>query len=119
MSNLQGILQLGKDPHSTSPKDWKSFLFVLKHDRDLKKSVLDYYKDVNKRWQKQQRRGSIELWPFFQVSLAHNCSYQFPLKITDPNNKEHILSASSFELMNKWCNCLQMQSYLVRSSQGG
>lgn len=74
---------------------------------------------MNKRWQKQEKRGSIELWPFFQVSLAHNCSYQYPLKVTDPNSKEHFMAAGSFELMNKWCNSLQRQSYLVRSNKGG
>lgn len=114
----QGILQLGKNPHSTSPKDWKAFLFVLKHDQELKKSSLDYYKDGNKRWQKQDRKGSIVLWPYFQVSLAHECSYQYPIKITDPNNKDFYVAAGSFEVMNKWCNSLQRQSYLVKSSTG-
>lgn len=114
----QGILQLSKDPYSTSSKDWKPFLFVLKQDQELKKPVLEYYKDVNKRWQKQEKKGSIELWPNFEVSLAHNCSYQFPLKVTVANNREHFMAASNFEMMNKWCTSLQMQSYLVRSTKG-
>jgi hypothetical protein len=118
LTHPQGILQLGKNPRNTSSRDWKSFLFVLKHDAELKRSTLDYYKDGNKRWQKQEKKGSIVLWPYFQVSLAHECSYQFPIKITDPNKKEFYLAASSFEVMNKWCNSLQRQSYLVPSTKG-
>lgn len=115
---LEGTLQLAsRDPRSTSSKDWKSYLFVLKHEQARKRSVLDFFKDVNKRWQKQEKKGSIELWPYFQVSLAHNCSFKFPLKVTDGNKKEYYLAASSFEAMNKWCTTLQMQSYLVHSSQ--
>lgn len=91
---------------------------MLKHEQARKRSVLDFFKDVNKRWQKQEKKGSIELWPYFQVSLAHNCSFKFPLKVTDGNKKEYYLAASSFEVMNKWCTTLQMQSYLVHSSQG-
>ena len=107
-----------KDPSSKSSKDWKTYFFVLKRDKELKKSVLDYYKDANK-CKKQERKGFIELWPYFQVSLAHNSSYQYPLTITDANNKEYTISATSFEVMNKWCNSLQMQSYLVPSTTKG
>ena len=90
---------------------------MLKHDQDSKKSFLEYYKDVSKRWQKQEKKGSIELWPSFQVSLAHNCPYQFPLKVTVAS-KEYYMAASSFEVMNSWCNSLQRQSFLVRSAKG-
>ena len=116
--SFQGVLQLGKDPSSTSPKDWKSYLFVLKRDPDSKKSALYYYKDLNKRWQKQASKGCIDLWRFVHLSLAHSCSYKFPLKIVDVNNKEYLLAASTFESMNSWCNHLQSQSYLVPSNKG-
>ena len=118
---LQGVLQLGSNPSSTSSKAWKSYLFVLKHDREAQISTLDYYRDVKKRWQKQEKRGSINLWPYFDLSLAHNCSYKFPLKITTTlgdRKEEYYLAAGSFDSMNKWCNSLQMTCYLVPSNRG-
>ena len=110
-------MHLGRKATSTSSKDWKGYLFVQKYCQDTKSSFLDYYRDSKKRWQKQQKSGSIEL-NFYCVSLAHNCSYQFPLKIITKKEGELYLAASTFGAMNKWYNCLQMNCYLVPSAQG-
>ena len=115
---FQGVLHLGSKATSNSSKDWKKYLFVLKHHQDTKRSFLDYYHDSRKRWQKQEKKGSIELVSYCHVSLAHSCSYMFPLKISTVYNGELFLAASSCGAMNRWYNCLQMNFYLTPSSQG-
>lgn len=118
LSYLQGVLHLGRKATSNSAKDWKKYLFVLKHRQDTKRTFLDYYKDSNKRWQKQEKKGTIELLSYCHLSLAHNCSYLFPLKISTGKDGDLFLAASDFESMNKWYNCLQMHCYLVPSTLG-
>jgi len=109
---------MGKKPSSSSTKDWKKYLFVLKHKKDSKRLFLDYYKDPNKRWQKQEKKGSLEVLSYCHFSLAHNCSYLFPLKITSGSDGDYFLAASTFDSMNQWYNCLQKSCYLVPSTTG-
>ena len=68
-SCLQGVIEIGTTPTSTSPKDWKPRLVVLKRQPGSKRASLDYYKDIRKRWQKQTPKGVISLWPWFQVRV--------------------------------------------------
>lgn len=57
------------------------------------------------------------LWPWFQVSLAHNCSHKYPLKLTNPDVTIYI-SASSFSLMNRWFYHLQTQRIMDPQRKG-
>ena len=49
-THAQGVLETSK---SSSSKNWKTLLFVLKKQVDTERSTLDFYKDTKKRWQKQ------------------------------------------------------------------
>lgn len=108
---FEGVIEISSNPASTSPKDWKPRLVVLKRQAGSKRASLDYYKDVRRRWQKQTAKGIISLWPWFQVSIAHNCSYKYPLKVT---TSDHVLymAAPSLAVMNKWIYYIQTQRLL-------
>lgn len=106
---VQGVLELGSNPESTTSRDWKSRLFVLKHDPKTKRSTLGIYKDTKKRWQKQVAKGLISLWPTFRLSLAHMSSYKFPMKLATSDGKTICLAAPDFQTMNVWYNHIQSQ----------
>ena len=106
---LQGVLELGFNPESTTSRDWKPRLFVLKHDPKTKRSSLDFYKDTKKRWQKQVAKGIISLWPSFHLSLAHGSSYKFPLKLVTSDRQTYCLAAQDFQTMNTWFTHIQRQ----------
>ena len=79
-SLLQSILELGKNPLSSSGKDWKPRLCVLKRHGDTKRATLDYYKDTRKRWQKQvcilyAHTKSSHLGLFILVLVVQICKY--------------------------------------------
>ena len=106
---IQGVLELGFNPESTSSRDWKSRLFVLKQDPQTKRSTLDFYKDTKKRWQKQIAKGLISLWPTFRLSLAHVSSYKFPIKLVTSDGQTFYLAAPDSQTMNVWYNQIQSQ----------
>ena len=105
----QGVLELGFNPESTSSRDWKPRLFVLKRDPKTKRSTLDFYKDTKKRWQKQVAKGLISLWPSFQLSLAHVCPYKFPIKLVTSDGQTFYMAAPNAHTMNTWYTYLQTQ----------
>ena len=109
LPSIQGVLELGFNPESTSSRDWKSRLFVLKHDPKTKRSTLDFYKDTKKRWQKQVAKGLISLWPTFRLSLAHMSSYKFPIKLVTSDGQTFCLATPDFQTMNVWYNQIQSQ----------
>lgn len=109
VSFIQGVLELGFNPESTTSRDWKSRLFVLKHDPKTKRATLDFYKDTKKRWQKQVAKGLISLWPTFRLSLAHMSSYKFPIKLVTSDRQIFCLAAPDFQMMNVWYNKIQSQ----------
>ena len=108
----QGILELGYNVNSKSSKNWKPYLFVLKHDPSKKRSILDYYKNTSKRWQKQSAKGSIPLPESFELSLAHQCSYKYTLRLT-ASEKTYYLACNSSQGMNKWFYWIQTQQIMV------
>lgn len=109
ISNFQGVLELGFNPESTTSRDWKARLFVLKHDPKTNRSTLDFYKDTKKRWQKQVAKGLVSLWPTFRLSLAHMSSYKFPMKLVTSDGQTFCLAAPDFQTMNVWYNQIQSQ----------
>lgn len=108
ISHTQGILEISIKPDSRSAKDWKPRLFVLKHYSASGRSSLDYYKNTSKRWQKQSIKGVISLWPNFEISIAHLCSYKFTLKLATAEHTVY-LAASNATGMNKWYYFIQTQ----------
>ncbi len=80
-------------------------------------STLSYYKDTRKKRQKQAPKGIVSLWPWFQLSLAHNCSHKFPLRLTNSEVTVY-LSAASFIMMNRWFFHLQTQRILEPQKKG-
>lgn len=110
-SSCQGVLELGKNPTSTSRKDWKPRLFVLKWYATTDRSTLDYYKDTKKRWQKQDAVGVASLWPAFSVSLAHSCAYKFTIQLQTAESVLY-LACDTEDSMIQWLNQIQMQRKL-------
>ena len=109
LSYIQGVLELGFNPESTTSRDWKSRLFVLKYDPQTKRSTLDFYKDTKKRWQKQVAKGFVSLSPSFRLSLAHMSSYKFPMKLVASDGQTFCLAAPDVQTMNVWYNHIQSQ----------
>ena len=107
-------MELGYNVNSKSSKHWKPYLFVLKYDSSKERSVLDYYKNTNKRWQKQTAKGSIPLPELFELSLAHECSYKYSLQLGTPQGV-HYLACNSPQSMNKWFYHIQTQQSMVLS----
>ena len=107
----QGILEIGHNPDSKSSKDWKPRLFVLKRHPTSGRSSLDFYKSTSKRWQRQSIMGVLSLWPEFEISLAHQCSYKFTLRLTTAENVIY-LASSNQSSMNKWLYHIQTQRIL-------
>ena len=105
----QGVLELGFNPESSSSRDWRARLFVLKHDPRTNRATLDFYKDTKKRWQKQVAKGLISLWPSFRLSLAHVSSYKFPIKLVTSDGQTFYLAAPDFQTMNFWYSRIQTQ----------
>lgn len=103
------MLELGFNPESTTSRDWKPRLFVLKHDPKTKRSTLDFYKDTKKRWQKQVAIGLISLWPSFRLSLAHSSSYKYPIKLVTSDGQTFCLAAPDCQTMNTWFTYIQAQ----------
>ncbi len=79
--------------------------------------MLDYYKDKKKRWQKQDTVGVIPLFPSFKLSLAHECSFKFPLKLV-ASGQTHYLSAADFRSMNAWFHHIQLARVLDKPKKG-
>ena len=114
----QGVLEIGKNPNSKSSRDWKPRLFVLKHYLTSGRSTLEYYKNTRKRWQKQPTKGILSLWPRFEISLAHLCSYKYTLALTTTEAGTIYLAANSAPGMNKWFYYIQTQ-HIMEPAPGG
>lgn len=75
------------------------------------RATLDFYKNTSKRWQKQTIKGVISLFPYFEISIAHQCSYKYTFKISTPEGTVY-LAASNSTAMNKWIYFIQTQKIL-------
>jgi len=102
-------LEKGKNRLSSSSKDWRPMLFVLKRTSGV--PMLYYYRDTKKRWQKQSPKGVVVLSPWFQVSIAHECSYKFGFILKHPEGTLY-LAANDDETMNRWLVNIQAQMTL-------
>ena len=55
--------------------------------------------------------GVLSLWPYFEVSLAHQCSYKYTLKLATTESVVYLASNSQGS-MNKWLYHIQTQRVL-------